>query len=501
MRVRRFVSSAAAGLVAAVAGLGTGHLAAALTAPAASPVLVVGATVIDATPTPVKEWAVSTFGTADKPLLIGAVAMGTLLVAAAAGVLAVRRFVLGAGLLILLAALVGIAAVRRPVAGVVDVVPSLVAGLAAFGVLAWFSRPWHQHEEATAAGPSRRSLVLGGAAVVTAAALAGVVGETVMRAGRRIANVTLPRPADPAPAIPDGLDIEGISPFVTPTEDFYRVDINLTVPVVDPDDWSLTIDGEVKNPYTLSWNDLLAMDMVERHITMTCVSNEVGGSYVGATRWQGVPLAALLDRAGVDSGVDQILSTAVDGFTISTPLAVATDGRDTMIAVAMNGEPLTVEHGFPARMITPGLYGFVGATKWVERLTLTRYAEQEAYWTRRGWATDGTIKISTRIDTPRGLAELDPGDTVIAGVAWAQHRGIEKVQVRIDDGRWVDTRLGPDAGIDYWRQWYLPWRAESGRHMIEARCLAADGTVQTGDRADPFPNGSSGLHSLVVRVA
>ncbi|OUZ09975.1 oxidoreductase [Aeromicrobium sp. PE09-221] len=492
---------ATVGVIAATAGIGIGHLVAALTNPSASPVLSIGSAVIDATPTPVKEWAVATFGTSDKIILIGSVALGTLVLAGLGGVIAARRFSIGALVLIALVALAGAAALTRPAATVADLLPALATGVMALAALWWLVRERDPANAESGGGPTRRRVLTGGGAVLVAAVLAGAAGEAIIRGSRRLGDIVLPRPSDPPPPLADGLDIEGISPFRTPTEDFYRVDVNLSVPVVDVDDWALTIDGDVARPYTITWDELLEMDMIERDITMTCVSNEVGGGYVGATRWLGVPLTDLLERAGIGSRADQILSTAVDGFTISTPLAIATDGRDAMVAIAMDGEPLPREHGFPARLITPGLYGYVGATKWLERLTLTTYASDRAYWTERGWDIDGPIKVSTRIDTPRGLAELDPGDLVIAGVAWAQHRGVEGVQVRIDGGEWTDAELGPDAGVDYWRQWYLPWKAGSGRHTVQARCVTDDGEVQTAERAGPFPNGSSGIHDIVVRVA
>jgi DMSO/TMAO reductase YedYZ molybdopterin-dependent catalytic subunit len=281
---------------------------------------------------------------------------------------------------------------------------------------------------------------------------------------------------------------------------FYRVDTNLTLPVVPVNDWQLTIDGDVENSFSLSFDELAAMPLMERDITMTCVSNEVGGRYVGSARWLGVRLTDLLDMAGVGSSSDQILSTAVDGFTISTPLAVATDGRDAMVAIGMNGEALPAAHGFPARLITPGIYGFVGATKWLNRLTLTTYAEQTAYWTERKWATDAPIKVASRIDTPAPLAKLDAGRVVIGGVAWAQTRGIGKVEIRIDGGPWQEARLGPAVNVDYWRQWYAFWDAEPGSHMLAVRATDLDGVVQTGVRATPFPDGSSGIQEIVVSV-
>jgi DMSO/TMAO reductase YedYZ molybdopterin-dependent catalytic subunit len=272
------------------------------------------------------------------------------------------------------------------------------------------------------------------------------------------------------------------------------------VPIVDPDDWELRIDGDVDRELTFSYDDLRRMEIVEHDITLTCVSNEVGGKLVGAARWTGVPLGALLDQAGVGTRADQILSTDVEGFTISTPLEVALDGRNSMVALGMNGEVLPRKHGFPARLVVPGLYGFVGATKWLNRLTLTTYDAATAYWTDRGWATDAPIKLSSRIDTPRPLATLAPGRVDVGGVAWAQHHGVAKVEVRIDGGPWQEARLGPSAGIDYWRQWHFPWDARAGRHELAVRCTDRDGNVQTAERATPFPDGSSGIQEIVVMV-
>lgn len=511
---------AAAGVLATVAGMAAGHLAASLLNPSSSPVLAVGSTVIDLTPTPVKEWAVREFGTNDKPILIASVIGATLLLAAVAGIVARRSLVLAAGLLVGLVGVAGVLAMLRPVAEPVDLVPAAAAavvGLAALRVLtgvlkgpelpppgtttpASVNQAGHVGERR---GATRRGVLLTSLATTAVAAGMAVAGEWVIRMRTAIGNITLPGPAKPLPPLATGLEarFEGISDFRTSNSDFYRVDTALTLPVIPLDDWRLTIDGDVRDGYSLTFDELLRMPMIERDITLTCVSNEVGGQYVGAARWLGVPLKELLDRAGVGSGADQLLSTAVDGFTISTPLAVALDGRDAMVAVGMNGEPLPAEHGFPARLVTPGVYGFVGATKWLTKLTLTTYAEEEAYWTERGWATDAPIKVASRIDTPRPLSTIEPGRTVVGGVAWAQHRGIARVELRLDGGAWQEARLGPDAGVDYWRQWYLPWDATSGRHLLAVRATTVDGEVQSAVRASPFPDGSSGVQEIVVNVA
>lgn len=501
MRTR--LAYAGAGVLATLVGVALAHLVAGLTDPAASPVLAVGSQVIDLTPTPMKEWAIAQFGTKDKPILIGSVFAGVLVLAAVAGLLARRRAAYGAVLLVALVGLAAGATLNRPEAEVVDLLPSLVAAVAAVLALLALTRTPGAERTQRPAGGRRGVLIAGGLAALAVAA--GGVGEWVGRVRTRIADITLPKAADPAPPLPAGLEeqVPGISPFRTPNGDFYRVDTRLTLPVIDLDDWSLTIDGDVDREVTLSLDDILAMPMVERDITLTCVSNEVGGRYVGAARWLGVPLKDVLDLAGIDgTGADQLFSTDVEGMTISTPLDLALDGRDALLAVGMNGDQLPLAHGFPARLVIPGLYGFISATKWISRITLTTYAEQSAYWTDRDWATDAPIKLSSRIDTPQSLSTLDAGQTFVGGVAWAQHQGgVAAVQVRVDGGPWQDATLGPDGGNDYWRQWFLPWDAQPGQHRLAVRAVSGDGETQTAVRAKPFPEGSSGVQEILVTVS
>jgi DMSO/TMAO reductase YedYZ molybdopterin-dependent catalytic subunit len=517
--MRNRLTYAGFGVLSTVAGVAVGHLVAALTDPASSPVLAVGATVIDLTPTPLKEWAIARFGTHDKTVLIGSVLLGVLVLAAVAGLLALRRLRYGAVLLVALVAVAAAAAVTRATGGPADVVPSLAAAVAGVGALWWLDRLDRLHRHADPAddsaddptddtgvatsGSSRRGVLVATAALTAAAAAMGGAGRWITAYRTRPADVRLPAASDAAAKLPEGLDerVPGITPFRTPTSEFYRVDTRLTLPVVDLHSWSLTIDGDVDQEVTFTFDDLLGMDLIERDITLTCVSNDVGGRYVGSARWLGVRLTDLLDRAGVaNTRADQILSTDVDGMRIGTPFDLATDGRDAMVAIGMNGAALPREHGFPARMVVPGLYGFISATKWITRITLTTYAEQDAYWTQRDWATHAPIKVSSRIDTPRPLSTIDAGRTVIGGVAWAQHRGgVEKVEVRIDGGAWQEARLGPSGGEDYWRQWYLPWTAEPGQHSLAVRAGTGDET-QTAARATPFPNGSSGIQEVVVTV-
>ncbi len=494
------------GVLAAVVGIAAGHLVAAIIDPASSPVLAIGSTVIDLTPTPVKEWAVAQFGTADKPILVGSVMVGAALLAAVGGVLARRRFALGAGVLVVLVALSGLAAVLRPTAGPLDAVPALATALTGVTALWWLTRtaaePATGSHSGAAGSPTRRGVLIATGALAVAAAAMGGVGRWVTSLRANPSDVTLPAPTDPAPPFPTGLDdqVKGIASFRTPNDDFYRIDTRLSLPTLGIEDYELVIDGDVEKELSFSFDDLLAMDLIERDITLTCVSNDVGGPYVGGARWLGVRLTDLLDLAGVGDTADQILSTDVDGMTISTPLQVATDGRDAMIALGMNGEALPREHGFPARMVVPGLYGYVSACKWITKMTLTTYDEQQAYWTERDWALDAPIKISSRIDTPKSFQEIDSGDTFIAGVAWAQDRGIAKVEVQIDGSDWQEAKLGPSAGVDYWRQWYLPWNATSGQHTLTVRAVDQEGTVQTPAKAMPFPDGASGYQSIITRV-
>ncbi|KRB76274.1 oxidoreductase [Nocardioides sp. Root190] len=488
------------GVLATLVGIGLAHLTAAVTDPASSPVLAVGSTVIDLTPTPMKEWAIRTFGSADKVILVGSVMVGVLLLAAVAGIIARKNLMAGSALLAGLVAVAGVAVMTRPSASVIDLLPSIVAIIAGPLSLRLLSRT---HEKAETDG-TRRTLLLTVSALGAAAAVGGLAGRVVTQLRARPEDIALPDPVEPAPSFPRGLDdqVPGITKFRTDVADFYRVDTRLDTPVVSSDDWTLTIDGDVDKKVTITFDELLEMPMIERDITLTCVSNSVGGPYLGSARWLGVRLTDVLDLAGIkNTKADQILSTDFDGMTISTPFDLATDGRDAMIVVGMNGEQLPRENGFPVRMLIPGLYGFISATKWLTKLTLTTYDDQKAYWTEREWATDAPIKISARIDTPKALAQIDAGDVIIGGVAWAQERdGIAKVQVRIDGAGWKDAELGPNAGENYWRQWFYKWPAESGSHRIAVRAVAGNDEAQTAVRAEPFPNGASGLHELIVNV-
>ncbi|MDP3970053.1 MAG: molybdopterin-dependent oxidoreductase, partial [Nocardioides sp.] len=317
------------------------------------------------------------------------------------------------------------------------------------------------------------------------------------------AGLTLPSPTDAGPPVPRGaeLGIDGLTRYITPNKEFYRVDTALQVPDVPIEGWSLRIHGMVDNEINLTFQELLEMPLVERRITLTCVSNPVGGEYVGNAAWLGVLTRDLLEMAGVQDGADAVKSTSADDMTIGTPLTALTDDREAMIAIGMNGEPLPLVNGFPVRMVTPGVYGYVGATKWLVDLEVTRFSDFEAYWTPRGYSEEAPIKISSRIDVPRSFARVAAGTVTVAGVAWSQDRGITDVEVRVDDGPWEAARLAEDDNINTWRQWVYEWPdAQPGGHTLTVRATDATGTTQTEERAPIAPDGSSGWHNVRVTV-
>jgi DMSO/TMAO reductase YedYZ molybdopterin-dependent catalytic subunit len=356
-----------------------------------------------------------------------------------------------------------------------------------------------------ASGPDRRGVLVTAAWAVVIGGGAGWIGKMIgtrrsVAASR--AAVRLPVPRSPARRLAAGTDLRlpGLSPFRTPNGSFYRIDISLVTPQVSAEGWSLKVHGMVERELTLTYKELLRRDMIERDVTLACVSNEVGGNLISSAKWLGAPLAELLREAGVKPGADQIISRGHDGITIGTPTQVVMDGRDAMLAVGMNGEPLPQAHGFPVRMVVPGLYGYVSATKWVTDLELGRFSDYDAYWVQRGWAQQAEIKTESRIDTPRNFEQVRAGKVPVAGIAWAQHRGIAKVEVRVDDGPWQQARLAPTPTTDTWRQWVLMWDAAVGEHRLAVRATDRDGNTQTPARAQPFPSGATGWDTTSVRV-
>ncbi|MFQ6392007.1 molybdopterin-dependent oxidoreductase [Nocardia sp. KC 131] len=357
------------------------------------------------------------------------------------------------------------------------------------------------------ATPERRQVLRGLAITGGLAVLAGVGGRWLGAqrhdvSGERAA-VQLPEPSAPEVPLAPGVDLRlpGLTPYLTSNSDFYRIDTALIVPQVSIDDWSLRIHGMVDREIRISWDDLADRTAVESLVTLACVSNPVGGDLIGNARWRGYRLDALLAEAGPHPDADMVLSHSIDGFTAGSPLAILTDGRDALLAVGMNGEPLPVAHGYPARLVVPGLYGYVSATKWVTELEVTRFDRATAYWTRRGWSANGPIKTEARIDTPRSRTRIKAGPNPIAGVAWAQHRGIEAVEVQIDNGDWQPARLSTEQSIDTWRQWVIDWTATPGTHTIRARATDGTGETQTADRADVVPDGATGYPTATVQVS
>jgi DMSO/TMAO reductase YedYZ molybdopterin-dependent catalytic subunit len=511
--VRRLLAGALTGVLTAAVALGVAELAAAIIGPNSAPVIAVGEVAINLTPIPVKEFAIAHFGSHDKQALLVGIVMVLLAFAAGIGIAAVRRIGYGLAGLAVFAVIGAAAASHLPGASFTDVIPTLAGLVVAAGALivlvraVWAAVPAApvQNGGLAAGRPDRRRFLMAGAGAAAIAVVAGGGGDRLLRrfsiASSR-AQVRLPAPALRAAAVPAGteLKIPGLTPFFTDNASFYRVDTDLVLPQVSPSSWTLKIDGMVDHELEFSYAELLKMPMTETDITLVCVSNQVGGSYNGNARWLGVPVASLLRRAGVKAGADQVLSAATDGMTISTPLISLTDGRPALIAVGMNGQPLPIAHGFPARMIVPGLYGYVSATKWLTKLTVTTFAAQKAYWTQRGYSAQAPVKTESRIDVPRPLSRLGAGRVAVAGVAWAPAKGIATVEVNVDSGPWQRATLAAADGIHTWRQWMWAWDAKPGLHTVRVRATDHSGATQTSQRAYPVPNGASGWDSVVVTV-
>jgi DMSO/TMAO reductase YedYZ molybdopterin-dependent catalytic subunit len=523
---------AVAGVLAAGVALGVGQFVAGLTGASGSPVVVVGELQIDFTPPWLKNFAITEFGADDKLVLVTGIVIVLGAFAALVGAAATRRMAYGMAGIAVFAAVGLTAAATRPDATVASLLPTLAATASAVAVLQLLillARPPARlvaravsydpvtgpaetapaetggPKHAASEGPPRRSFLAAGAATATIGAAAGLAGrllterDSVASAQK---SLRIPKPAVTTQALPPGVDlnIPGLAPFVTPNAKFYRVDTALVLPQVDPSSWQLRIHGMVNREITLTFDQLIKRPLIEDYITLCCVSNPVDGPYIGNAKWLGASLAALLKEAGIKAGADQLLCTSVDGFTSGTPVQTVMDGRDALLAVAMNGQPLPIAHGFPARMVVPGLYGYVSATKWVTDIEVTTFAGNFAYWAQRGWSQRAPIKTECRIDVPNGLQEIKAGRTAVAGVAWAQHKGVEAVEVRVDRGPWQEARLAAVPGLDTWRQWVWEWNATSGGHVLEARATDKTGYTQTSALAPPEPNGATGYPMVSVPV-
>jgi DMSO/TMAO reductase YedYZ molybdopterin-dependent catalytic subunit len=509
-----------AGVVAGVAGLAIADLVAWVVAPTGSPVTAVGQLIINLLPAPLVNFGKETLGKADKPVLLAIIIVVVLVVAGLAGQLELRRKNAGGAVFgaLTVLALVGVAArVQWSLRGYVPTLVGLLLGYMLLNSLVARLSRWRPRRGASPAvddsaetiterASSRRSFLTMTILAGAAAAVAGIAGRALASAASAASDarskIRLPGPTQAAATAPAGADLKipGLSPYVTPNDDFYRIDTALQVPVINPDKWSLRIIGMVEKEVEISFAALSARPLVEHFTTLTCVSNEVGGDLIGNARWLGYPIRELLAEAKPLPGADMVLSRSEDDFTAGTPLEALLDpNREAILAIGMNGQPLPVEHGFPVRMVVPGLYGYVSATKWVVEMKVTTFAKDYGYWTPLGWSAKGPIKLASRIDTPR-KSTVDAGTVVVAGVAWCQHVGVAKVELSVDGGSWQRAELAETTGPDTWRQWKFNWAAATGSHKIAVRATDAKGNVQIEAEAPPAPDGATGYHTINVKV-
>lgn len=504
-------TGAIAGFLAAASGVAVGTGVAALLQGVPSPIESVGNRAIDYAPPFLKEFAVKQFGTADKPILISSVVAVLALFAIVAGVIGRRRPPVAFAAVGLLGGLaIAAAAIDRTTTAsrALTLVPSVLTLLVSIGALALLLANIRQGEDAAAAHPlglGRRGFLKAALGVTAVVVIGGAVGQLFGNAAAAAsrAAIKLPRAAKPAEPVPAGaqVDVTGVSEFITPNRDFYRVDTALRIPDVPAEGWTLRVHGMVDRELNLTFRDLMDMPLEEHRVTLTCVSNEVGGPYVGNALWLGVRTATLLEMAGVKQGADAIKSTSADRWTAGTPLEAVTDDRNSMVAIGMNGQPLPLAHGFPARLVVPGLYGFVSATKWLTDIEVTRFSDFKGYWTTRGYTALAPIKFSSRIDVPKSFQAFPKGNVRMGGVAWAQAVGIEKVELNIDKAGWVEADLAPEDTIETWRQWSYEWtEATTGIHSVVIRATNKNGETQTSDRASIRPNGTTGWQSVQFRV-
>lgn len=502
-----------AGIAAASVSLGVAQLVSVPFGARADARVAIGSAVVDLTPGPVKEWAIQTLGSLDKFFVSVVVLVVITTIAAIAGTLETRRRPLGSTVIVAAGVLGCIAVLSRQGATALDTIPTVAGAACGVATLRLLTRrfwpglkgPEDEAGRDQSEAGRRRLVVLG---LLGFGVVSGVVGAVLTRSVHSVAgdrnSFALPRPRTPAPPIPADVQPKGVAlpSFVTASADFYRVDTALTVPQLSHGDWRLRIHGMVDREASYSFDDLAHFDVVEMVTTLICVSNPVGGKLISTGIWTGYRLADLLAAAGVHADADMMLSTSIDGFTAGTPVEALTDGRDALLAVGLNGQPLPIEHGYPARLIAPGLYGYVSATKWVVDLELTRFDRAKAYWTRQGWAARAPIKTESRIDVPKGGQKVPLGPVVFGGVAWAQNRGVRAVEVRIDDDVWWPAQLGASYSNQTWRLWSFSWQAKNpGKHTITVRATDNTGAVQTADQVGPVPDGATGWHKVDFTVA
>lgn len=515
---------AISGLVAAAVALSLGELVTAASASGPSLIGAVGDAFIDQWGAQLKDLAVAIFGTNHKLALT----IGMLTIALSLGLLLGHlrrrnRWIPQIGFLV--AAAIGLwAYLTHPMGSWgLGLLATAVAAGSGLITLRWLNAPAatavtaatvvNDHNPAevmtsqipgAGVADRRRFLQVSGGALGGAAAVA-LLGLQIR--GREFASEAsriwqIPR-AGRRVNVPPGVSVpvDGITPYITPTEDFFRIDTALRIPRVNADTWKLRITGMVDQPYEINFEDLLSMEAIEEPITLQCVSNEVGGDLVGTAVWQGVRLTDLLERAGIQPGATQIIGESVDDFTAGFPTELLSDGRSALVAYAMNGELLPIQHGFPARLVVSGLYGYVSATKWLREIRLTTWEAEDGYWMPRGWSKEGPVKMASRIDLPRRGERLQAGTTVVAGIALAPSIGISAVEVQVDDGPWETANLGEVASEHTWVQWWWPWEAASGEHSLRVRAIDTNGLVQTSESARPAPDGASGWHQRRVSVS
>ena len=499
---------AVAGVVAAGVALGVSELVCGIGGTGPTLVTAVGTQFIDRFAASLKDLAVQLFGTNDKPALVTGIVVLSFVFGALLGIASLRRAWVGVAGFVAFGALGLYSYLDSPLGtaatGVAAALLAAGAGIATlFGLLHLLRLG--QVRSSSDGATSRRMFLTAAGSLAVLAAGAAVLGRRLGRTDvvdQARKAIDLPAPATTAAPVAAGKlpAVPGLSAYITPNKDFYRIDTALEIPQVDVANWKLEIVGMVDNPVTFTYDELVKMADFEDTVTLQCVSNEVGGNLVGNATWQGVHLKTLLDRAKVQEGATQVVGHSVDDFTAGFPTEVGLDGRTAMVAVAMNGEPLPAVHGFPARLVVAGLYGYVSATKWLDTIGLFKWEDFDGYWIPRGWSKEGPIKLASRIDVPRSGATIDAGQQAIAGVAWQPDVGISKVEVQVDDGPWQSAQLGDATSDNTWVQWYMPWTATSGKHRLRVRATNAKGEVQTEEQAEPAPNGASGWHTRSVRV-
>lgn len=508
--------AAIAGVVATTLALATTETLLAVLPGTGSLFVAVGNAVIGATPGPIVGFAIDTFGSANRLVLLSGMMVGM----SGAGALIARASVrrrwiapVGFGLFGVAGAAAGAAdATITTSSAVLATAGGVVVGTAALAKVLDVLRggestpePLQDGTEIEPQATRRRFLgwtvALAGSAGVLLATGRFLQDRAATTVARRSTDLSAPAPPLPPPPAGASLDVDGISPLVTPNEDFYRIDTAFTIPRVDASTHRIAFTGMVDRPFEVTFDELLDLADTEVDVTLSCVSNQVGGDLIGTARWLGVPLADLLERAGVQAGADQIVGRSVDGWTGGFPVEAAFDGRPAIIAVGMNGEPLPARHGYPARLVIAGLYGYVSDTKWLSEIELTTFDAFDAYWVPRGWSALGPIKTQSRIDVPRDSASVDAGTVAVAGVAWSDERGVSAVEVSVDEGPWQPADLADELATTTWRQWIYRWEASAGNHVLRVRAADADGRPQTADISPPAPDGATGHHTIRVSVA